>query len=122
MSRCASVTRTIRAVRGAGDRSKGRRTRGQSQYELFFGLASDADRYRLAGHLADLLAGPSPRPPHADLDDVVGQEQLERPIDGNPDAAIEARQSEQVIAAPEEPRDESGDLDPEDLADAFEAA
>src|SRR5581483_8503956 len=81
-----------------------------------------ADRDRLAGHLAGGLAGPRPRSPDADLHDVALEDEVERPVDRDPEAAIDRRQPEEVVAPPEEPADEAAHLDPEHLADRLESA
>ena len=50
------------------------------------------------------------------------QEQLERPIERDPKAPITTWQAEQVVGPPEEPGDETRDLDAAHLADPLEAA
>src|SRR5580700_8000955 len=47
----------------------------------------------------------------AQLRGVSREEQLERPVEGDAQLSIEARQAQQVVRAPKKPSDEAGDHD-----------
>ena len=54
---------------------------------------------------------------HAQLDEVGGKEEADEPIHRHAEFAIEVRQFEEIDGAPEEPGEEAGDFEAEDLCD-----
>jgi hypothetical protein len=66
---------------------------GSSEHEFLFAIRPRPHGDGLAHDLTDGFAGSRPGPAHADLDDVVGEEKLECPVDRDPNAAIPARQA-----------------------------
>src|SRR5439155_17687791 len=77
-------------------------------------------RHRLAPNLVRGFAWPSPRSSDVDLHDVTREEPVQRPVDRHPDLALQAGQAHQVVAAPQEPADETGHAQSEHLADPIE--
>ena len=59
-------------------------------HDLVGGVLACSDRDGLAFHLPDGFAGTRARAPHVDLDDVVREEELERPVERDADAPLEA--------------------------------
>src|SRR4029079_8103294 len=100
------VAQALRVPQGALIREDG--DRPGSDHDLVVGIGPPTDRERLALALADRLTRPGSRPAHADLRDVVGDEQLERPIERDPDPPLEAPHTEKVGAPPKGPAAETG--------------
>lgn len=57
-------------------------------------------------------------PENFELDQVRREEEVEKPRDGDLDAAVEARQFHQVDHPPEQPRENPGELEPHDFRHA----
>src|SRR5207253_700542 len=113
-----SLRRSIGRLHDPRAMDEARRATSALDDQLVLRVGPRADRHRLATDLAGLLARPRPRSAHVDLDDVVRHEQLEGPVDRDPQSPLEAGQAQQVVTPPQEPGSEAGDLDPPDLADA----